>query len=471
MMQQRGFITIEFLVALAVIATIVSATSQVLASVEDAHLDWKLADEAAQILSSDTGLLATSTMRMYALPSVPTPPSPFSFTRTLAAASFCTATVLDQVSWKTSRVRVQGMTTSFTDLQQLQDLGNDCQTVGLSDFWHSSQVLAGVVCHARFSAHSVDVLSRNGRRIAFVGGTSSQASDPDICVYDVTSANSPRLLSSLNTGSGIFSLDAAGGYVYAVQDASSLQFQVVESTDPAHPFVVASRSLPGVSGSFPQGRSIFVFRERVYIGTYETAGAEFYVFDIADPRNPRALGSRAVNHSLRQILVRAVLLGGVEHILAYAVSSADAAEVVTLDVTNPAAITELSHIDLPGSGSGTAETFLGTNLLVARQQGSGEKALALVDISNPASPQVVELADISLKVGSVVNGLIASNTTLLLTTTDTTATTLVCSLSLQGHFGTCTRSKNISNPGRPDYQDDLVFAADAHGLTVLKPAP
>ncbi len=469
-MQQSGFITIEFLVALAVVVTIVSATSQLAASMNDAQLDWALVNEAAGIVHADLESLATTTVHMYALPPLPIVPNPFALTRILTAASSCTAVISDQVTWKTSRERILSRATSFTDLQHVQELGNDCPPSGLSDTWHNSQVLVSTLCHARVSMHSADVLNRNGKRIAFVGGTSSQAADPDICIYDVTLADTPKLLSSINTGAGIFALDGAGDYVYAVQNVSSLQFQVVDVTDPTHPFVVASRSLPGVSGSFPQGRSIFVFRNRAYVGTYETAGAEFHVFDITDPRNPRALGNRAVNHSLRQILVRGVLVGGVEHILAFVDSSADAAEVVILDATNPTAITELSHIDLPGAGSGTAETFLGTNLIIARQQGSGEKALARVDITNPASPQIVELADIFLKAGSVVNGLLASNTTLVLTTTDTTATTLICPLSLQGHFGVCTRSKNIGNPGRPDYQDDLVFAADGHGLTILKAA-
>lgn len=468
-MMRSGFITIEFLVALAVVVTIVSATSQVAAGMVDARVDNVLADDAMQILSSDVQSITASSARVYELAPPSALPAGFSFTRLLSATSFCTAIVRDRISWDTTRERNQDLVTAYVDEQSVADVGYDCPVVGLSHAWQNSVASARAACHARVGMHSTDVVNRNGKRIVFVGGTSVQGADPDLCVYDVTSADSPMLVSSLNTGPGIFSLDAAGDYVYVVQNANSLQFQVIDVTDSAHPFVVASRSLPGVSGSFPQGRSVYVFRNRAYVGTYETAGPEFHVFDITDPRNPRALGSRAINHSIRQILVRIVTLGGIEHVLAYIASSADAAEVLILDVTNPAAIIELSHVDVPGSGSATAEAFLGVNLVVARQQVAGEKALALVNLSDSVHPRVEEVADIFLKTGSVVNGLLASNTILLLTTTDTTATTLICSVSIEGHFNPCTRSKNIGDPGRPDFQDDLVFAADAHGLTILKP--
>ncbi len=465
---QYGSLSIEFLVALAVMATVLAASARMVFGLQDAVAARHLATEARDILSGDAARVRAYTGPLQGVPPAVLAHAPFTMERALHVSTLCTATAVSRVGWSMPHPASAEIATTVTSTQSVEESGYDCPVVGLVGGWSSAHIVGTVpLGPTRLQIHGVDVVERNSARLAVAVGTSSQAADADLFVIDTTIPSSLQVLSSLHTGSGLFAVDVAGSYAYAVQNSSTLQFQVVDVSTPAHPVLVASRSLPSASGSFPEGRSIFVFRNRAYIGTYETAGSEFYIFDVSNPLSPVFLGSRAVNHSVRTIVVREEVVGGSLKLLAYIASSANNSELQVLNVTDATHITDFSLFDAQGSGSATALFAAGNIMWIARQQVTGEPTVIALSVTDPQHPVFLSSYNAKLKSGSVVNGFVVSNATLIMTTSDTTAPLLVCSVTEIATVTSCSTSNIIANSGRVDYQDNVVFAPHGSGISLI----
>jgi hypothetical protein len=467
MKMNAGFLTVEFMVALTVFTIAGALAAQAVFGLQDIINGLSGQGEALALALDDIRIFDAYTGPLHEIPAAAVTASPFSLSRELVPLTPCSEIVRDTVSWQVRRVHAVTLTTATQDLQTPRDIGNDCAPVGLTAGWLGGALRYSLTLHTRVQFHGVDVVMRNSKRLAVVVGSSTQSADPDVYTVDVTDPATPYLLGQLHTGAGLFTIDVAGQYAYTTQNSASNQLQVIDIADPSNPALAASASLPGTSGSFPEGRSVYVFRNRVYVGTYETAGAEFHVFDITNPRTPTFLGSKAVNHSIRHIYVRTENINDNERVVAYLASSGNNAEVVLLDVTNPASMVDLSHIDLPGVGSSSALVVADNRLLVARQQGSGESAVWSVNVSNPLSPIVMTGSDIALKSGSIINGLTVSNGQAILTTTDTAAPFVLCTIDAMFELTNCKKQKLFIEAGRVDTQDNLVFVAANHGLSII----
>jgi hypothetical protein len=467
MNKSTGFLTVEFMVALAVFTGVVAVAARAVFEVQDIVAAISGYSNALELAEQDARFVASSTGPLQNMPLSGEVPTPFSVSRELVPLTPCSERLREQVTWQGFRAHMVLLNTTVHDLQSPADLGEDCAALGLSYAWNTTSIVGSQSLHARVQFHGVDVVTRNSKRIAIVVGSSTQSADPDIYAVDITTPGASQVLGQLHMGPGLFAVDVAGSFAYAVQNSASFQLQIIDIADPAHMSVAASLSLPTVTGSFPEGRSIYVFRNRAYVGTYETAGAEFHVFDITNPRSPVWLGSRALNHSIRNIIVRTANINGNERLLAYLASSGNSVEVVIVDVTSPAAMSELSHIDLPGVGSSSALVAADTRLLVGRQQGSGESAVWGVNIANPTAPVLMAGSNIGLKSGSIINGLSVSNGQAVLTTTDTTAPFVLCAIDTVFTLTNCKKQKLFTDPGRLDMQDNMLFVAAGHALTIL----
>lgn len=465
---QTGSLSVEFLVALTLMVSVLAVSARMVFGLQDVVATADRAVEGRAIAESDIALVRSFSGPVQHLPAATSTSAPFELQRLTQFSTLCSTLITDRVSWPGQRQVHADLSTTVTSLQSVTESGIDCPAVGLSGAWNAPRAAGNnVLGLSRIQVHGVDVVQRNNIRIAVLVGTSTQASDPDLFIVDVTDATAPTLLSSMQTGNGLFAVDVAGSYAYVVQNNSTLQLQVVSISNPSSPVLVSSRTLPGATGSFPEGRSVFVFRDRVYVGTYETAGSEFYVFDINNPTSPTFLGSRAVNHSVRNIVVREEIINGTQKLLAYIASSANGTELQVLDVTDPARIADFSNFDAQGGGSATALFPAGPVLWLARQQVVGEPTLVAVSISDPLHIKLISAYDIKLKSGSVVNGLVYSNTVLILTTTDSTAPFIVCTTIDVHSVASCSKSTLLLNPGRIDYQDNLVFVPSANSLVIV----
>lgn len=136
---------------------------------------------------------------------------------------------------------------------------------------------------------------------AFVSSNTDALEDSDLYIFDIK--NNYKKISELNVGEGIFSIDATSDFVYAVANSTSSQFLIIDVQNKNAPLFVSKRNLFGVwpEGSFPQGRSVRYFDGRVYVGTKETAGPEFHIFNVLNPSNPYEIGFIELSHNINDI--------------------------------------------------------------------------------------------------------------------------------------------------------------------------
>lgn len=465
---EKGSLSVEFLVALTVMASVLVLSARIVFGLQDVVSTKDRAAEGRSIVEDTIASARAFSGPIQNLPISASAPAPFTLQRIQQFSTLCSTIVTDRASWSIPKQASTELSTTVTSLQSVDDSGMDCPVVGLSGVWNTPRIVSSSVLGlSRIQVHGVDVIQRASARVVVLVGTSTQVSDPDLFLVDVTNSAAPILLSSLQTGNGLFAIDVAGSFAYVVQNSSTLQLQVINISNPSSPVLASSRSLPSATGSFPEGRSVFVFRNRVYVGTYETAGSEFYIFDMNSPTNPVFLGSKAVNHSVRNIIVREEIINGVQRLLAYIASSANATELQVLDVTDAAHITDFSSFDAQGGGSATALFPAGPVLWLARQQVVGEPTVIAISVSDPLHPKLVSAYDLKLRSGSVINGLVSSNALLVMTTTDSAAPFIVCRVSDLYAVMSCSRSNIFTSPGRIDYQDNLLFIPSANNSVVV----
>ena len=132
------------------------------------------------------------------------------------------------------------------------------------------------------------------------------------------------------------------------------------------------------------GRSIATAGNLVYVGRTNSAGREFYIFDVSDPSAPLLVGSRDLNGNPNGIVIRGNY--------AYVGSDDNAQELQIIDISDSATIAnpgKLTSVDLTVANSGnnnangTALAIAGSYLLMTRDAGDG---FLIFDLSNPSAP-------------------------------------------------------------------------------------
>jgi hypothetical protein len=177
-------------------------------------------------------------------------------------------------------------------------------------------------------------------------------------------------------------------YAYVVANTPTKQFRVIDVTNPHAPIMVASSTLSNVNGSYPEGFRIFIYDNKAYVLTRETAGREFHIFDISTPWNASSVtefgGGYAINRTAESIVVTKKNISGVTRYFAYMATDLDSKEVTVLDVTNPTSITEItfSDQDLPGNHDGASVYLSNDRLYVGRLSNSGSD-FYVFDASRP----------------------------------------------------------------------------------------
>lgn len=240
----------------------------------------------------------------------------------------------------------------------------------------------------------------------------------DLAIFDLKTPN--LKISELDVGAGIFAFDFADGYVFAVINATTSQFVVIDVRDTANPALIAKRSLVLVNseGSYPQGRSIKYFDSKVYIGTKETAGPEFHIFDVASPANPIEIGFLEITHNINSIAVR--------DDIAYLATSANSKELIVLDVKNPLAIFEMGSFNAgtssPNDKDATSIYLLGNTIYLGRKRGTvTNPEFYMIDVFVPSSPALLGTSFLALTgTASSVSEIIVSSNIAFLATTDST---------------------------------------------------
>ena len=293
--------------------------------------------------------------------------------------------------------------TYVSNVSLMFDLGGNCQTTVSKKDWHEPLTLANVARSRLNGVRTVGLNMIDGKIYAI--GSASEADKPDLLTFDSAGLNldNPDGLASqgsIDCQTAAYNAVVVARnftndriYAYVANNAVQNQFQVIDVSDTGHPFLIvsANRTLPGVGNSYPQGRSIYFYKDRIYIATYETAGPEFHVYDVSDPSNPVHLGSKEINHNVNAIVVRDQLVAGEIKTVAYLALSATnptAPEMAVFDVTDPAAIlAPIGKFRAVGIKEAKSLYLLENKIYLGRAKGNNAAPnFYVIDVSDPTAP-------------------------------------------------------------------------------------
>ena len=293
--------------------------------------------------------------------------------------SSCSKYVDIDVSW---RMSIRYPTTSvviptyLTNYSEIIRKGGDCSiTLPLGDWLHTAPTVVGSQIVPPVFSSAVDVFQS---KIYVISSTS-----PQLRIYSVPSAVglNPILIGTSSVyNKRLNGLDVAKDmytgrvYAYLAQHSSTSQLAIVDVTDPVHPVPILERTLSGVVGSasFPQGWRVFVYGNRLYVTTRETAGPELHVFDITVPSVAYEIITAAVslNRTVNDMVVREQVIGGVKRQDLFLAASSDLKELSIYDVTSNVS-SEVASFNLPGSEDASSIFLNGNSLYLGRKSGSG----------------------------------------------------------------------------------------------------
>lgn len=421
----KGIGTIEVLISLMVIVSAITAVMLVVAGNQDIKLDDDVSNvalyRAGEIISKAR---TAGEVDFNSVVSSSSLNSIFTDSLKVSDISACRKDITASISWEIRPGRYQNvsLTSSLVSHEEAQALGLDCELSPPVGEWQ-------IECPPQYgydfnpgglSASGIDFFRKgNDKYVAMTSNKGSSEKD-DFWIIEVTDKTAITKISSINVSDALNDVDGFGDYAFVANDEATNQLIVIDMSDLYNPVDVASVSLPGVGGAEPEGRQIYYYDNKVYIGTRLTAGPEFHIFDVSDPTNPVHLGSRELNHSVRKIIVR--------DSYAYLATSGNSDELIILDVSNPASILpffpgvgnpEAMNYDAPGNQDGMSLYLLSNKLYLGRERGTGANHDFLVlDVQDPNNVTLLGSTLLNLNPNTAVTGIIVSGDLAFVVTSD-----------------------------------------------------
>lgn len=425
--KERGIGVIEMIISLMVITSAFTAVILIVFGNQSLKLDNEVNNDAlyraSQIIEKSKVLAAGQFSSVVASSSTE---NIFSKNLAVLDISPCRKDITSSINWSVQVNRSQNvfLTTSLVSQEEAEALGEDCELTPPSQNWeidcppqHGFDFTPGGL-----AATGLDLLRRGNNKYAILTSGKGSVDKHDFWIVDVTTKTSINLVSSINTGPDANDVDAFGNYAFVANNNTTGQLIVIDISNLSSPATISYKNLPGVNpaGSWPQAREVFYYNDRVYVGTRETAGPEFHIFDVSNPSNPVHLGSREINHTIHNIIVRGDY--------AYLATSADQNELIILNVSNPASIQpafpgvgnpEPMGFNAPGSQDGKSIYLLGDKLYLGRDRGTGANYDFLVlDIKNPNSVSQLGAVLLNLNPNTAAQGSIVSAGLAFIVTSD-----------------------------------------------------
>lgn len=503
---QAGFATLEMLLALTILVLSFSAVILVVFGNQSISVDAQTNDEAlykAQAALEEARAKAREDFNSVLTTSTTTDPGGFYQERTIITdLSPCGKDVTSRVFWNIeTRLQRVELKSRLTSAQIALDLGEDCDiTEPGDDDWRNPTTLNSTdLLPAGNQASGLDVINK----IVYMSAGSAVWDDFFVLDARMTSETAPPVIvGKVETGPGLNAVDVAmdlgpsgEDYAFVANNKETPpynQLLVIDVTDINNPFLVtsASRSLPGVSGICPdycpQGRSLFYYDHRLYIGTHRTGGHEFHIYDVSDPTNPIHKGSIELpvnGHNVNAIAVQKQLVGGTQKTIAYLATSSNTDEVFVFDVTDPLHITYLNSFDAkdmdgnPSGEDGTALYLSGGRLYLGRERVNNpkERDFYILDISDPLANPLPIVGSLNLQENpnTKVSGIRVVGRLAFLAVTDTTHGFLVLdikypdNITLRGKYNYSEEATGI------DFEDNLVYTSNNKNdaLRIIKSHP
>jgi hypothetical protein len=205
---------------------------------------------------------------------------------------------------------------------------------------------------------------------AYISTDSSSSTDPDLFIFDISDMTNLKLISSLNTGPGLVALVVAGPYVFAANESSINQLQVIDIHDRSHPSIISQAKVPLdiASSTRPNASAIFYDKGFVYLGTAKGDSPELTIWNVANPAHPSLAGRYEIGNKVEKIVIdgnRAYIASsGANQLMVFDVS----------DPTHPILVTTLAPLGWQTQSGQALDLFEGEIALGRDTGGFNNKA-------------------------------------------------------------------------------------------------
>ncbi|MEK7573952.1 MAG: hypothetical protein AAB514_00255, partial [Patescibacteria group bacterium] len=237
------------------------------------------------------------------------------------------------ITWQTETPRPQKieLVAIVTNKQAAIENGGDGGGAPPTGNWQAPQTLGSIDLGAGNSATDLDVKNK----IVYLTSEASAVAKPDFFIVNATDGQNPFIISSLDIGAGLKSVDIAGGYAFVASKDDDKELIVIDISNSSAPVEVASLNLTGSANAL----TIFYRNSYVYIGRADGAPQEFSIINVSNPLSPFLVsGLSGVGDEINDIYVlnnRAYL--GTE----------DASRgMIIIDVANPASPSIMGSINV-----------------------------------------------------------------------------------------------------------------------------
>ena len=454
----QGFVTVEILIAFAIIILCMSAVIMIAYGNQLITIDAELSIEAiskAQRMLEDAR--ARSKQNFYSVVAIPTTSENiFQKTLNVEDIDLDTKKITSQVTWSTGGGRnpVVAFTTLVTNFK------NICSQSLVGD-WVHPQVINTSTIDIDTTSSLTGLSSTNG--YTYITADASTANKKDFYVVNTSNPVLPILIGSLTTGPGLSAVSVSGNYAYVANSSINAQLQVVDITTKNNPTLYKSFKLPITdSDGGTVGYSVLYHQGKVYLSTKKNGKAGLHIIDVSDLSNIRELGYLEVNNTINHIQVSGDY--------AYIASDDNTEELRVLNISNPASITNASIYNpsnTSGFGYGSRIFISGNSLFLGRtfDSNTNNKELYVLDIAKPTLSPLPSL--LSQKISSSVHGVVVKDSLVFLATNSQFQVRKISDLSLLSSLPLMSNSVSMDCQGNYLYMGVLGDAGGTH-KNVLK---
>lgn len=462
--KQSGTVTLELLIAFAILILNLTAVILILNSSQFMFIDTTTNQEAIIKAESMLEQAYADSKHDFNLINTTSPTVEEIYQKRLIVETldFFTKKVTSLITWQNEkRSQKVELVTLITNPAAVNG-GDTCNSTPSGD-WSNPQLLGSINMGQGTGATDVDVFA--GR--AYLTTDSGTMSDHDFYILDVSDPSlSPLpILSSINTGYGLHELHVTKDYAYVANDSINGQLQIIDIQDPHNPLLINTFKLPNVTGANSVGNSIFYFNKMIYLGlTSTTTGPEFNIINVSDSTNPALEGGYDIGHQVNSIFVK----DGFAYI-----ASPNNNELIILDISDPSTPTLIANINLSdNSANGKSIDVVGDTLFLGRTVGASPstRELQLINILDKTNPIILNSMDIN----STINALKIRGNLAFMTINKTASSTVgfqVWDLNTKTLYGS--NPIEQTSPGGMDCEGNLLYVAQKHNkaLQIIGPGP
>lgn len=307
MNNQRGFVTLEIILAMAIMVTVLSAVVLMLFGGQSLAGDLQNNAQAlalAQTLLEKQVILAKKDFRL--INPVIFEKGIFNCEMDVIGKPFFKKIIFARISWisggRRQEVRLPSLVTDYDDT-----VGSDTCDSNLTGDWTMPQIrkvigLADFAESATSSFAISDVDAYKNKLYLAIGKTTDKT-DPTFYIFDISDPFAPLMLNRIDNASstiyGINKIVAAGWHVYAAGSGFK-QLQVIDVASSTSKIVADYKITGGGDGS-----SVFYENGYLYLGLRKSGSIpEFYIFDVKDPTNIILKSNFLVGAGINDIYVK-----------------------------------------------------------------------------------------------------------------------------------------------------------------------